>query len=280
MSKFLKIASIATLVAVVGVVAVGAFAFAQEPPEKPPFPRGMPFHGRFGGGRGHAPFGPMAGRFEGAGMYRDQMKAAMAEALDLSDEEFEAAIAEGQTLSQIAEAQGVEMADVRAVMVDAGQEFLDQAVADGLLTQEQADRFREHIAGHGPGRHGRVPFGGFEQFGAYREQLGEAFATALGMDVEDLKVAIADGQTPCEIVEAQDKDPDEVWEATESARQNLLQQAVDDELLTQEQADRIGDRLADLNPGDWCGEGGFGPGMRGMKRGFHGLRVLPGAPNQ
>jgi hypothetical protein len=38
MNRLLKIAGIATLVAVVGVVAVGAVAFAQEPPWKPPFP--------------------------------------------------------------------------------------------------------------------------------------------------------------------------------------------------------------------------------------------------
>ena len=136
MKKFLLIAGIATLVAAIGAVAMGAFAFAQGPPGW-----GMPFQGHLGGGRGHVPFGPMAGRFEGAGMYRDEMKAAMAGALDLSVEEFEAAIAEGQTLPQIAEAQGVDMADVRSAMVATGQELLDQAVADGLLTQEQADRF-------------------------------------------------------------------------------------------------------------------------------------------
>jgi polyhydroxyalkanoate synthesis regulator phasin len=177
------------------------------------------------------------------------------------------------------------MADVRAAMVAAGQELLDQAVADGLVTPEQADRFRQHIVGHGAGRCGRAPFGEVEHFGAYRERLGEAFAAALDMDVEDLRAAIADGQTPCEIVEAQGRDPAEVWEATESARQDLLQQAVDDALMTQEQADRIGEHLANFNPGDWCEESGFGPGirgpgMRGMKRGFHGFRVVLGVTDQ
>jgi hypothetical protein len=98
--------------------------------------------------------------------------------------------------------------------------------------------------------------------------MHQAFAEALGMSVEELEAAIADGQTPCDIVEAQGLDAEEVWEATQDARQDLLQQAVDDGLLTQQQADWISERMTDHNPGAWCSEDGHPQGMRKV-RGFH-----------
>ena len=286
MKKFLTIAGIATLVTVVGVVAVGAVAFAQEPPWRPPFSSKLPFHGPFGGGRGHSPDsmlghgpdGPLGMSFEEAQAYREQMGKAFAEALGISVEELEAAIAEGRTPCEIVEAQGLDAAEVWDATASAHQELLQQAVADGLLTQRQADWISQRMAdhnpgewcdgdgppalfgrgrGHGPNRLlGHRPFGrmgaGFEETQVYREGLGNAFADALGMSVEELEAAIAEGQTACEIIEAQGLDPAEVWEATEDARQELLRQAVEDELLTQGQADWISQRMGEHNPGDLC----------------------------
>jgi len=177
MKKFLTIAGIATLVAVVAAVALGAVAFAQEPPWRPPFSSKMPFHGPFGG--------------------------------------------------------------------------------------EQRGGFRSGPLGIS-----------VEQAQAYREQMRQTFAEALGMSVEELEAAIAEGQTACEIIEAQGLDPAEVWEATKDARQELLQQAVAEELLTQGQADWISQRMGEYNPGDLCDETDLGhdgwelrPGFRG--HGFH-----------
>ncbi|RME40575.1 MAG: hypothetical protein D6796_17045, partial [Caldilineae bacterium] len=81
------------------------------------------------------------------------MHTAIAEALGLSVEEFDAARAEGQTLWQIAEAQGVDMADVRAAMDEVRAQAIQQAVDEGLITQEQADWMLQHEPGgpHGPG---------------------------------------------------------------------------------------------------------------------------------
>ena len=87
MNKVLKIAGIATLVAVVRVVAVGAVAFAQEPPWKPPFPSKMPFHRPFDGIRGHGIDGPLGMSAEQAQVYREQVVEAFAEALGISAED-------------------------------------------------------------------------------------------------------------------------------------------------------------------------------------------------
>ena len=138
MSRFLKIAVVSAVLVGLAVVAFAAVSFAQEPPGEPPF-------------------GPWDG-------LRDRMHTAMAEAVGMTVEEFDAAIAEGQTLWQIAQAQGVDLADVQASMEAARERAIDQAVADGRLTQEQADwmRSRPGGAGRGPGgmRHGFPVLGG------------------------------------------------------------------------------------------------------------------------
>jgi uncharacterized membrane protein len=286
MSKFLKIASIATLVAVVGAVIVAAVALAQGPPE-PPFP----FGGKWGD---HRPFGPGPlgpGPEEGKA-YGEQMHQALADALGMTVDELKAAMADGQTPCDIIEAKGLDATEVWQAVESARQDMLQQAVDDGLLTQQQADRISERMAdfdanewyaeGGGPGFFGRMQgppfFGpqgpGSEEAQAHQEQMHQALADALGMTVDELKAAMADGQTPCDIIEAKGLDATEVQEALESARQDMLQQLVEDGLLTQQQADRISERMADHNPGLWCSEGGPAQGMRKM-RDFHGFSGWP-----
>jgi hypothetical protein len=77
--------------------------------------------------------------------YQDEMHAAIAEALGLSVEEFDAALDSGQTVWQIAEAQGVSVETLQDAMQAAHADVLAQAVADGTLTQEQADAILSNI---------------------------------------------------------------------------------------------------------------------------------------
>ena len=67
----------------------------------------------------------------------------------------------------------------------------------------------------------------------------------------------------------------EVWDATAGARQELLQQAGEDELLTQGQADWISERMADHNPGDLCDENGLGHDGWELRPGFRGHGFRP-----
>ena len=64
---------------------------------------------------------------------------AAADALGMTWEEFCDARASGQTLAEIAAAQGVSEQQVIDAVVAERKAVLDQAVADGRLTQEQAD---------------------------------------------------------------------------------------------------------------------------------------------
>ncbi len=269
MNKFLKIAGIAALVAALGVVAVGAVAFAQGP-------FGGPGIGPFGGGHGRFPLlSP-----EQAEAHHEQMQQAMADALGMTVEELDAARAEGKTPWEIAEEQGVDLADVRDTMRVPFEQMLDQAVASGMLTQEQADSVRQHMAdGHGPwegrggfprfpGKHGAHPFLSPEQAEAHHEQMQQARADALGMTVEELDAARAEGKTPWEIAEEQGVDLTEMRETMRPPFEQMLDQAVASGMLTQEQADSIRQRMENMPGGGLWGPAAGFPGFPGE----HGFR--------
>jgi len=266
MKKLLKIVGIAAAVAALAVLVLGAVAFAQGPP-------GGPWFRPFGGRLGHFPF------FDNdqAEAYREQMQEALTNALGLSVEELDAARDEGKSLLEIAEEQGVDVADVEEAMKAASEQLLDQAVADGLLTQEQADSVRQrwqgmadrgHLGMRGgfPGRpagRGVFPFADPDQAEAYREQTQEALANALGLSVEELDAARDEGKSLLEIAEEQGIDMADVQEAMRAAGEQLIDQAVADGLLTQEQADTIRQRVDEV------------PGPGGMRRGY-GFHRMPG----
>jgi hypothetical protein len=150
MSKFWKVAGIATLVAVVGVLAVAGFALAQEPTPTP------------GGWLGPGPgFGLMGGgdwsTFDAA-----------AEALGLSPEELFAELHAGKGLDDLATEKGVDLQAVQDAMEAARkvamQQAIEQAVADGQMSREQADWMLEGLeqgwmGGRGFMGHGRGPGG-------------------------------------------------------------------------------------------------------------------------
>jgi hypothetical protein len=80
------------------------------------------------------------------GPLHDYLVAQIAEALDLTVEEVDGQLAEGNTLVEIAGAQGVAAGDIPALLEEAWTGALAAAVEDGVLTQEQADWMEEHPA--------------------------------------------------------------------------------------------------------------------------------------
>lgn len=131
------------LVALLG--AAGA-VYAQE--LQPPTAAGSP--------RGAAPFcaqGPhsyarrMGGLgFGGAGGY--SLVDATAAATGLAETAIVAALEGGQTFAQIAEAQGVDPQAIVDIFLAGREEALREAVAEGRLSQEQAERMLEEMAEH------------------------------------------------------------------------------------------------------------------------------------
>jgi hypothetical protein len=125
------------LVAAVLLAGVGlAYAQTQTPPNQPPVFGG----GMMGGGRGYGMMGGgrwQSGDFEGP--MHDTMIASLAEGLDMTPEALEAELDAGKTAWQVAQEKGLSLDDFRTLMDEAHDKALEQAVADGILTQEQAD---------------------------------------------------------------------------------------------------------------------------------------------
>ncbi len=152
-------------VAVVALAAVGAglgfgtsLAFAQDETPTPPWP-------------GFGPAGMMGGRWTGGGYgpMHESMVAAMAEALNLTEEQLESRLADGETMAQIAEAQGLSPEELQAAMTEASQSAIRDAVDQGLLTQEQADWMQQRMQG-GWGAGGCPGMGGSGMMGRrYRQ---------------------------------------------------------------------------------------------------------------
>ncbi len=251
MSKFGKIVLVAGIVALLAMGATLAFAQGSDTPDAPEVTvpespgNGRPANDRpfpnpgFRGQRG-----PHFGNPEA-------MQEAIAEALGISVEELEAAREDGIRLPELAESLGVDMADVQAAIQAARIEAINQAVADGDLTQEQADEILANMELRSVMR---------DIFG--REEAAAAAAAALGISVEELEAARADGTRLPDLAEELGVELADVRTAVQTAREDAINQAVADGLISQEQADQ-----ALSHPGAGFGgrggrggRGGHGPG--------------------
>ena len=115
--------------------------------------------------------------------------------------------------------------DTASDTADWVSEALDDLVADGTITQQQADAVDEaldaarpeRVHRHGP--HGRGgPFGGFFTL--------EAAADAIGIDEEALRDALRDGQTIAEVAAANGVDVQAVIDAMVAAAQERVDEAM------------------------------------------------------
>jgi hypothetical protein len=148
MNKFtIALVMVATLVA---VLMSASFVFAQgtvpTTPQAPGSALGYGATGNGGGMRGGRSGamnngGMGAGGFAAAddGILHDAMIAVYAEKLGISVDDLNARMEAGETMAQIAYAEGLTADEFTALMADTRSQALEQAVADGTLTQEQAD---------------------------------------------------------------------------------------------------------------------------------------------
>lgn len=175
----------------------------------------------------------------------------LAELLGLSLQELADAILDGQSLAEIAQAQNIEPQTVIDWLVAEIQQEIDEAVAAGYLSEEQADLLRSWVADsvevvvYNP----LVPPGGFELLGRFGNMFGKRFgrmdmdwqswaeydwvgligqdpisvaADAIGISRGELMEALADGQTMAEIAETHNADLDAVINAQTESMETLL----------------------------------------------------------
>lgn len=201
--------------------AIGAtVAHAQEPPEE----------GEEQSGRHHHPFGFLGIR-------------AIVNASGLDFETFRAGFAEGQTINEVLEANGVDPAEVKATVLANLEAKLAELVANGRITQERADEILanapeqlDRLMNATPPEPGDRPVRRII-FGAM-----ESAAEAIGIDVEALMQALRDGQTPAEVAEANGVEPQQVIDDMVASLSERLDERVAEGELDAEKAAEIEER--------------------------------------
>ena len=183
---------------------------------------------------------------------------------------LKAGFAEGQTLAEIAAANGVERQTlIDAITAEINAE-IDDAVAAGKLTDAQADRYREGVADKvtamvdGSGEH--RGHGGRDRHDRFNDGDCDELAALLGTDCETLKTSLKAGQTPAEIAESSDIEPQTVIDALVAEMNTELDAKVESGDLTEAKADalraRLTNRITDFvnngfeRAGDWGGRHG------------------------
>ena len=148
----------------IAVLTFGLVGFAYAQDQTPEYPHGPGSMSDYGQGHGHGGHGHggmhaqsgaegmggqgdygMMGEFGEEGPMHENMVAALAETLGLSAEEIETRHDAGETLWDIAKAEGLNAEEIQDFMSNAHDGALDDAVANGWMTQEQADWMNGHM---------------------------------------------------------------------------------------------------------------------------------------
>jgi hypothetical protein len=145
----------------------------------------------------------------------------------------------------LAEALGISTTELDEAIESARDAAIEQAVADGRITEEQAAVMQARQA--------------------LKEYIDQDAVTAeaLGIPVEELEAAGEDGQRIPDLLDELELDLETFQANLQAAHEEALQQAVQDNVITQEQADL----LLESGFGLHCGPGRGG--MRG-RQGFGG----------
>ncbi len=158
----------------------------------------------------------------------------------------------GTFLSKVADKLGVSQDDLKTAIDEARDETIDEAVADGSLTEEQAERLRERVA-----EGGRL----FPRFRRGHGHVVAAAAEVLDIPRDELVEGLKDGNSLAEIAEAEGMNVEDFKAGLLAQMQTQLDDRVADGTITQGQADRLSegleeriDNIVNAQPG----EGGFG----------------------
>ncbi|MBM4430685.1 MAG: hypothetical protein FJ026_10120 [Chloroflexi bacterium] len=151
----------------------------------------------------------------------------------------------------IAKALGITVEQYDSAVEAARDDVLKQAVEEGLLTQEQADHLAERWQ-DGMGFKG-LPFwgkrgGGFGgrgwgMMGGLGDTLVSVAAEKLGMTVEELRTELEADKTIADVAEAKGVGLATIVDAYLAAKEERVQQMVNDGRITQEQADKLLDGM-------------------------------------
>lgn len=183
-------------------------------------------------------------------------------------------------LGDVAKRLGISEDKLEDAINDATIAQIDAAVAAGDITKEEGDALKERVRagdapailpglrGPGPklgplGVDGPVHVGGTDPV--------ETAAEYLGMDLADVREALADGKSLADLANDKGKSVAGLKQALRDEIRKDADQAVKDGALTKEQADRVVEKLSAATD-DLVENSG------GLKFGFRGPEVGPGPP--
>ncbi|MBX3059280.1 MAG: hypothetical protein KF770_22655 [Anaerolineae bacterium] len=161
----------------------------------------------------------------------------------------------------LADELGITVEELNAARQAAKENVLQQLVADGTITQAQADAI---LSGEGLRSLGPLML---------HEEMQAVIADALGITVAELEAARAEGKRLPELAAELGVALEDVQTAVQAAHEAAIQQAVEDGLITQEQADWMRQRHNNgMGMGMGMGMPGGGPrgGHHGGQGGFGG----------
>ncbi len=150
--------------------------------------------------------------------------------LGLDEEALFEALDAGQTLTEIAAAQGVAVEDITAAILAAETAWLDEMIAAGELTQEDADEWLAEIPEETQYflEESLDDWEMWEDEDDYGLDWYAVAAETLGVDEEALFTALDSGQSIAEFAQAQGADPQAVIDAIVAAEKDWV-----DEWLTE-----------------------------------------------
>jgi len=167
----------------------------------------------------------------------------LAEVLGIDVETLRAEFAAGKSIADIASEQGIEIETVVDALVAEVETHLDEHVADGSLTEDEAADKLAKAEAMISERVNEVPQMGGRGHGFRRgAQLSTTVLDVLGVDAATLRDAFAAGQTVADVASENGVDVNDIVSALVDERATHLAEHVADGSLTQEAAD---EKLAD-----------------------------------
>jgi lambda repressor-like predicted transcriptional regulator len=225
---------------------------------------------------------------------RTDLLDAAADYLGMAEADVRKALRDGKSLADLANDKGKSVDGLKNALRAAIRKDADQAVEDGVLTKQQADRLVEKFSDavnelveesgspglefgfRGPG-FGVGPLGPVEKGIFPGTDFMKTADDYLGMDGAALRKALRDGTSLADLAKEKGKSVDGLKNALRAAIRKDADQAVEDGVLTKQQADRLVEKFG--NAVDKFVEGSLRDGFdfdfrSGDGFGLH-LRIAP-----
>jgi polyhydroxyalkanoate synthesis regulator phasin len=196
----------------------------------------------------HGPVG-----LDGVGPVCPDLLDTAADYLGMDERDVREALRDGKSLADLADAKAKSVDELVQALREKLRHDADQAVKDGALTKEQADRLVEKLSA---GMDELVEEPGNLELGPPEPlpkvlvpgfppgtDLMETAADYLGMDEGDVREALRDGKSPAQLARDNAKSVGGLEQALRRAIREDADQAVEDGVLTEEQASRLVQKL-------------------------------------